>query len=100
MPPVTRLGVRHFSGGAVIAVLTALAPVAAGAQSTPSDRIDAIERQIHQLQGDLQGLKQELADTKQQLRQSRGETQRARAQAEQAKAAATQAQREVEARPP
>ena len=91
---------RRFNGGAMIALVTAVAPMAAAAQSPPSDRIDAIERQINQLQGELQGLKQELSDTKQKLRQSQGETARARTQAEQAKAAAAQAQREAEARPP
>jgi phosphate-selective porin OprO/OprP len=100
MPTVARFGGRRLGGGVAISLVTALAATAAGAQSTPSDRIDAIERQIQQLQGELQGLKHELTETKQKLRQSQGETARARGQAEQAQAAATQAQREAEARPP
>ena len=97
MPTVAHFGGRRFSGGAFIILVTALAPVAAGAQSSPSDRIDAIERQIHQLQGQLKDLTRELDDTKQKLRQS--QALRARTRAEQAKAAPTPTQPEAEALP-
>jgi phosphate-selective porin OprO and OprP len=97
MPAVGHSCGRRFNGGAVIALVTALAPIAAAAQSAPSDRIDAIERQIQQLQGQLMDLKRELGDTKQKLRESQAETGRARQQAQQATQAATKAQQAAQA---
>src|SRR5215469_5700165 len=85
-----------ISGGAIIALMTALSPVAAKAQSS-QDRIDAIERQIQALQGELQSLKRELGDTKQKLRDSQSETRKAQAQARQATQAAAQAQNQSQA---
>jgi phosphate-selective porin OprO/OprP len=97
MPTVVHSRGRRFNGAAVIALVTALTPVAAAAQSSAADRIEAIEHQIGGLQGELQRLKRELGDTRQELRQSRGETQRAREQAQLAKDAARQAQRDAQA---
>src|SRR6185437_3118504 len=79
----------EFQGGritrsAAIALVWALMPFAAAAQSSTPDRIDAIERHIRQLEGELQVLKRELGATRQQLRQSQRETAQARAQAQQA----------------
>ncbi len=91
------LKILCYAGGAMIAFVTASVPVAAAAQSSPSDRIDAIERQIGQLQSELQRLRRELGDTTQELRQSRAETQRAREQAREAKEAARQVQRKAPA---
>jgi phosphate-selective porin OprO/OprP len=78
---------RRLCRSAAIALVTALAPIAAAAQSTTPDRIDAIERHIHQLEGELQQLKRELGDTRQQLRQSRSEAQRAEAEHREAREA-------------
>jgi phosphate-selective porin OprO and OprP len=100
MSAVAQFRSRHLSGGAAIAFLTALTPVTAAAQSTPADRIDAIEQQIRQLQGELQSLKRELGDTKAKLRASQSEAQRAKAQAQQATKTAEQAQSQVQALPP
>jgi phosphate-selective porin OprO/OprP len=72
-----------------------MAPAAAGAQQTPTDRIDAIERQIKNLQGELQSLKKELGEAKQQLQQSRSETQRSKEEARQAREAAEQARQDA-----
>ena len=83
MSAVAQFRSRHLSGGAVIAFLTALTPVTVAAQSTPTDRIDAIEQQIRTLQGELQSLKRELGDTKAKLRTSQSEAQRAKVQAQQ-----------------
>jgi phosphate-selective porin OprO/OprP len=77
--------------GALVALCTALIPAAADAQSVSADRIEAIERQIRNLQSELQQLKGELGEAKQQLRQSRGEAQRAKEEARQAQQAAEQA---------
>ena len=82
----------YRSRGALVALCTALIPSAAVAQNVPADRIEAIERQIRNLQSDLQQLKNELGEAKQQLRQSRGETHRAKEEARQAQQAAEQAQ--------
>jgi len=41
-----------------------MTPAAAAAQNTPADRIDAIEKQIRNLQGELQSLKKELGEAK------------------------------------
>jgi phosphate-selective porin OprO/OprP len=68
-----------------------MTPAAAAAQNTPADRIDAIEKQIRNLQGELQSLKKELGEAKQQLQQSRSETQRSKEEARQAREAAEQA---------
>lgn len=91
---------RRICGGAAVALLSALTPLAAAAQTSPVDRIDAIEKQIQELQGELKSLKHELVDTKEKLRQSQGETRRAQAQAQQATQAATQAQTRIQTMPP
>jgi phosphate-selective porin OprO and OprP len=86
------MGTKSYGGyGALAALCTALIPAAADAQTAPIDRIDAIERQIRNLQTDLQRLKNELGEAKQQLRQSRSEAQRAKEEALQAQAAAERA---------
>jgi phosphate-selective porin OprO/OprP len=84
--------VRKFQGGrlarsAAIALVAALAPIAAAAQSTTPDRIAAIERHMHQLEGELQQLKRELGNTRQQLRQSQREAQRAQVERREAREA-------------
>jgi len=81
--------------GALVALCTALVPAAAAAQNVPADRIDAIERQIRNLQNELQQLKGELGEAKQQLKQSRGEVQRSKEEARQARDAAAQAQQDA-----
>jgi len=75
--------VRRLASSVAIALVTALAPVVAEAQSTTPDRIDAIEQHIRQLESELQVLKRDLGATRQQLRQSQRETAQARAEAEQ-----------------
>jgi len=82
---------RRFTGGALIASCAGILPLDAGAQNAPIDRIEAIERQIRNLQSDLQHLKSELGEAKQQLRQSRGEAQRAKEEAREAQEAAEEA---------
>ena len=72
---------NHRGRAGAIALAVALLPIAAAAQTTAPDRIDAIERHIQQLEGELQRLKRELGATRQQLRQSQRETEKARAQA-------------------
>jgi phosphate-selective porin OprO/OprP len=84
MPAFAKFDAQRFSG-AVIALAAALVPMAAAAQSTPSDRIDAIERQIQGLQSELQRLKGE-------LRNSRSDAARARAELRQVRDAAARAQ--------
>src|SRR5438132_8535165 len=86
---------RHFTGGALIASCAGILPLDASAQTAPMDRIEAIERQIRNLQSDLQHLKSELGEAKQQLRQSRGEAQRAKDEARQAQEAAEQARQDA-----
>src|ERR1700730_4717162 len=101
MHAVQRFRRGHLGRHAAVVLVTAFAPVAAAAQSATPDRIDAIERHIRQLEGELQGLKRELGNTRQQLRQSQRDTEQARAQAQQATQAASQAQARVAvARPP
>jgi phosphate-selective porin OprO/OprP len=95
--PGKRRRVSRFAGGAIVALLTALLPLTAEAQSVSPDRIDAIEREIKDLQGELQHLKRELGDAKEKLRQSQSETQRARAQAQKATQAAENAQNQAQA---
>jgi phosphate-selective porin OprO/OprP len=72
-----------------------MTPGAAVAQSAPTDRIDAIEKQIRNLQNELQQLKSDLGEAKQQLRQSRAETQRSKDEARQAQQAAEQARQDA-----
>jgi len=81
--------------GALVAFCAAMIPAAAGAQGVSMDRIDAIERQIRDLQGQLQQLKGELGEAKQQLRQSKSEAQRAKDQLRQAQDAAEQARQDA-----
>jgi phosphate-selective porin OprO/OprP len=79
----------------LVAICTYAVPAAAAAQSSPIDRIEAIERQIRGLEGELQQLKSELGLAKQQLRQSRSETRRTQAQLRQARDAADQARQDA-----
>jgi phosphate-selective porin OprO/OprP len=79
----------------LVAICTYAVPAAAAAQSSPIDRIEAIERQIRGLQGELQQLKGELGLAKQQLRQSRSETQRTQDQLRQAREAAGRARQDA-----
>ncbi|HVH80266.1 MAG TPA: porin [Stellaceae bacterium] len=85
------------AGGAALTVAAAILPMVAVAQTSPTDRIDAIEKQIQALQGELKSLKQELGDTKAKLRASQSEAQRAKAQAQQATQEAAQAQNQAQA---
>ena len=82
--------------GAAIALCATVLPAAGNAQSPPSDRIDAIERQIRGLQTELQQLKSELGETKRQLKESKGETQRAQDQLRQARDAAARARQDAQ----
>ena len=85
MPFCDRAIIRGLTGGGLIALCAGMLPLGATAQTaSPNDRIDAIERQIRNLQSDLQRLKNELGEAKQQLRQSRSEAQRAKDEALQA----------------
>jgi phosphate-selective porin OprO/OprP len=73
-----QLQARRLGRSAAATLVIALAPIAvAEAQDSTINRIEAIERQIGGLQGELRRLKSELGETKQQLRQSRSEAQRA-----------------------
>ena len=88
--------IRRLKGGALFALCAGVLPLDTAAQTaSPTDRIDAIERQIRDLQGQLQRLKSELGDAKQQLRQSRSEAQRAKEEALQAQAAAKRARQDA-----
>jgi TolA-binding protein len=90
------MGTKSYRGyGALAALCTALIPAAADAQTAPIDRINAIERQIRNLQTDLQRLKNELGEAKQQLRQSRSEAERAKEEALQGQAAAERARQDA-----
>ena len=95
--PVRTPGLR-IGGAATVALLLALVPVAAAAQSV--DRIDAIEKHIRQLEGELQRLKGELGATRQQLRQSQRDARQARVQAQQATEAASVVQARAAVAPP
>jgi phosphate-selective porin OprO and OprP len=78
----------------ILLALCAAAPVPAIAQSAEvADRIDAIEKKIRGLQGQLQQLKSELGEARKQLRQSRGGSQRWKEQARQTQQAVEQAGR-------
>jgi phosphate-selective porin OprO/OprP len=81
--------------GGLLMVSMALAPATAGAQSTPTDRIDLIERQIRALQGQLEQLKGELGAARQEVRQSREDARQARAQLQQAREAASRARQDA-----
>jgi phosphate-selective porin OprO/OprP len=80
---------------AALALCATIVPAASYAQGSPNDRIDAIERQIRNLQGELQHLKGALVDAQQQLRQSRSEAQRAQEQLRQAREAASRARQDA-----
>ncbi|HXO91110.1 MAG TPA: porin [Stellaceae bacterium] len=96
MPFCDRAIIRGLTGGGLIALCAGMLPLGATAQTaSPNDRIDAIERQIRNLQSDLQRLKNELGEAKQQLRQSRSEAQRAKDEALQAEAAAERARQDA-----
>jgi phosphate-selective porin OprO/OprP len=82
-------------GWALAAFCAAITPGVAVAQNVPIERIEAIERQIRGLTGELQRLKSELGDAKQQLKQSRGEAQRSKEEARQAREAANQARQDA-----
>jgi len=79
---------RHRACGALAALCAAIVPIVAHAQDPAIERIEAIERQIRGLQGELQHLKSELGAAKQQLRQSRSEAQRAQEELREARQAA------------
>jgi phosphate-selective porin OprO and OprP len=92
------MGSRSRSRGkcsVLVAICTYSVPATAAAQSSPIDRIEAIERQIRGLQGELQHLKSELGVAKKQLRQSRSETQRTQDQLRQAREAAERAREDA-----
>ncbi len=96
MPICDRAITRGLTRGALIALWAGILPLDATAQTaSPNDRIDAIERQIRNLQSDLLRLKNELGEAKQQLRQSRREAQRAKEEALQAQAAAERARQDA-----
>lgn len=86
---------RYRACGTLAAVCAAILPVVANAQDPAIDRIEAIERQVRGLQGELQRLKNELGEAKQQLRQSRGEAQRAQEELRQAREAAERARQDT-----
>jgi phosphate-selective porin OprO and OprP len=86
---------RQRGCGALLAVCAATLPAVARAQNVPVDRIEAIERQIRNLTGELKQLKNELGAAKQQLQQSRGEAQRSKEEARQAREAADQARQDA-----
>jgi phosphate-selective porin OprO and OprP len=88
--------IRRLKRGALLALCAGVLPLDAAAQTaSPIERIDAIERQIRDLQGQLQHLKSELGDAKQQLRQSRSEAQRAKEEALQAQAVAERSRQDA-----
>ncbi|HTV87475.1 MAG TPA: porin [Stellaceae bacterium] len=85
MPTTARIPGWLLGSVATLALICALAPIAAVAQSAqPDDRIDAIEHQIRGMEAELRQLKTE-------LRQSRAEAARSRAALHQARAAAARA---------
>src|SRR3989440_13052979 len=100
MPVFVRFQGQRIGRSAAIVLVSALVPAAAAAQSTTPDRIDAIERHIRQLEGDLQILKRELGATRRQLRQSQRETAEAREQAQRVPPAVGQAQARLPVAPP
>src|SRR5438094_9683569 len=100
MPAFGRFQGQRIGRSAAIVLVSALVPAAAAAQSTTPDRIDAIERHIRQLEGELQVLKRELGATRQQLRRSQRETAQARAQAQRVPSAVGQAQARLPVAPP
>jgi phosphate-selective porin OprO and OprP len=79
---------RRVGEGTAVALALSLASGIAHAQSAPADRIDAIERQIRNLQSELKQLKGELA-------RSRGDAQQAREELRQSRAAASRAQQDA-----
>ena len=79
----------------LFAIGTYVVPAAAAAQTSPIDRIEAIERQIRGLQDELKQLKGELGAAKQQLQQSRSEAQHSKEEARQARQAADQARHDA-----
>ncbi len=79
---------------AVVAFYATIVPAAAIAQTSPTDRIEAIERELRSLQSEVQQLKGELGAARQQLRQAHSEAQRAR---QDALGAATSGARAVQA---
>src|SRR5260370_28973568 len=79
MAEKSRGGRRIF--GLVVALGAAIVPASSIAQTTPTDRIEAIERQLRSLQSEVQQLKGELGAAKQQLRQARSDAQQARQEA-------------------
>src|SRR5713226_1737211 len=64
--------------GLIVALGAAIVPAASIAQTSPTDRIEAIERQLRSLQSEVQQLKGELGAARQQLRQARSAAQQAR----------------------
>jgi len=64
--------------GLIVALGAAIVPAASIAQTSPTDRIEAIERQLRSLQSEVRQLKDELGAARQQLRQARSAAQQAR----------------------
>jgi phosphate-selective porin OprO/OprP len=67
--------------GLFVGFCAAIGPATAIAQTSPVDRIEAIERQLRSLQSEVQQLKGELGAARQQLRQARSAAQQARQEA-------------------
>ena len=86
---------RHRACAALAAVYAAVLPAVADAQDATIERIEAIERQIHGLQSELQKLRGELGEAKQQLRRSRDEAQRAQEELRQAREAEEKARQDA-----
>src|SRR5271170_5978105 len=94
---ISRSRSRYRCSGAAVAVCAAILPIAAAAQTAPTDRIDAIEQEIRKMQAELKDLKGQLGQAKEQLRQSRSEAQRSKEQVRQAQQAAAQARQDAAA---
>jgi phosphate-selective porin OprO/OprP len=91
-----RSRMRGLKGAGFLMLGVAIMPFTAAAQNAPSDRIDAIERQIRNLQGELKELKNELGEAKKQALQSRAEAQRAKDELRHAREAAQSAQQDAQ----
>jgi phosphate-selective porin OprO and OprP len=88
MPAIVRFWRQRSTGAAAIALIGAFVPLAAAAQAPTADRIDANERQINNMESELQQLKRE-------LRESRREAARSREQLRQAHEAASRARQDT-----
>lgn len=77
MPSTAQTLARRLGGSTAIALVVVLASGVANAQSLTADRIDAIERQIRNLQNQVQQLKGELERSRSSARQAREELRQA-----------------------